>query len=346
MEEKKLIYDLTFDDLLDMVNIWGEPSYRAEQIWHGLYVQLWSEPDQFTSLPLGLRKKIDNYFLFTHLQPSITLNSSDGETHKTLYLLTESQAIETVYMHYEKRRTLCISTQVGCAMDCVFCATGQMGFGRNLSSGEIIEQILFYARQLRASGERVTNVVFMGMGEPFHNYDETIQAIARLNNHKGFNLGSRRFTVSTVGLIPGIRRFTTENLQSNLAVSLHAADDDLRSSLIPINKKYPLNELLNACREYVDHTHRRITFEWALIQDINDSRDQAIRLAKLVKGILCHVNVIPLNPTHDYDGKATTRESAHHFKDELERYGIPCTIRLRRGIDIQAGCGQLAFHHK
>lgn len=346
MEERKLIYDLSYDDLLDMVNTWGLPSYRADQIWHGLYVKLWSDPGQFTSLPLELRQRIDDNFSFSHLQPSLTLNSSDGETNKTLFRLADSQAIETVYMRYEKRRTLCISTQAGCAMDCVFCATGQMGFGRNLSSGEIIEQVLYYAQRLRASGERVTNVVFMGMGEPFHNYNETILAIKRLNHHDGFNLGSRRFTISTIGLIPGIRRFTIENHQSNLAVSLHAADDDLRSSMIPINKKYPLSELISACRDYVDHTHRRITFEWALIQDINDAPYQASRLAQLLKGLLCHVNVIPLNPTQNYRGRASSRESAQRFQNELERHGIPCTIRLRRGIDIQAGCGQLAIHHK
>jgi 23S rRNA (adenine2503-C2)-methyltransferase len=273
----------------------------------------------------------------------MNLSSRDGKTKKTLFRLPDSQAIEAVLMRYLKRRTLCISTQAGCALGCVFCATGQMGFQRNLSSGEIVEQVLYYARQLRSNGKSVTNVVFMGMGEPFHNYDETISAIESLNHHDGFNLGARRFTISTVGLVPAIRRFMTDNRQVNLAVSLHAADDVLRSSMLPINKKYPLNELLNACREYVDHTKRRISFEWALIQDVNDSPEQAKKLARKVRGILCHVNVIPLNPTQDYQGKATTRERARRFKDELERFGVPCTIRLRRGIDIQAGCGQLAI---
>jgi 23S rRNA (adenine2503-C2)-methyltransferase len=227
-------------------------------------------------------------------------------------------------------------------MGCVFCATGQMGFRRNLSSGEIVEQVLYYARDLKSRGEQVTNVVVMGMGEPFHNYEATMAAIDRLNHPDGFNLGARRFTVSTVGLIPLILRFANERRQVNLAISLHAADDELRNSMLPVNRKYPLVDLIESCREYVRKTHRRVTFEWALIQEVNDSPEQARKLAQLVHGLLCHVNIIPLNPTQGYAGKATTRERALAFEEELERHGIPCTIRVRRGIDIQAGCGQLA----
>jgi len=245
-------------------------------------------------------------------------------------------------MRYSKRRTLCISTQAGCAMGCVFCATGQMGFKRNLTSGEIVEQVLFYARMLHTEDEEVTNVVVMGMGEPFHNYHATMAAIDRLNHPDGFNLGARRFTISTVGLVPMIRKFTAEQRQVNLAVSLHASDDELRSSLLPVNRKYSIDEVLAACRDYVDQTHQRITFEWALIRDVNDSPEQARKLALRLHGLLCHVNVIPLNPTERYAGKATTRQRAVIFRAELEKLGIPCSIRLRRGIDIQAGCGQLA----
>ena len=198
-------------------------------------------------------------------------------------------------------------------------------------------------RQLNALGERVTNVVVMGMGEPFHNYDATLQAIERMNHPDGFNFGARRFTISTVGLVPAIRRFAEEKRQVNLAVSLHAATDELRSSLLPVNRKYPLDELFQACRDYVEATHRRITFEWALIQGVNDTLDQAKELVKRLAGMLCHVNVIPLNPTKDYQGQASTQQQARLFKDELEKHGIPCTIRVRRGIDIQAGCGQLAI---
>jgi 23S rRNA (adenine2503-C2)-methyltransferase len=237
-------------------------------------------------------------------------------------------------------------------MGCVFCATGQMGYKRNLSSGEIIEQVLFYARQLAEIGEQVTNIVVMGMGEPFHNYDATLSAIRRLNDGNGFNLGSRKFTISTVGLIPGIRRFTEEHTQINLAISLHAADDDLRTQLLPMNKKYPLDDLFEVCLEYVQKTHRRLSFEWALINGINDTPEQANLLSRRLKAfriggsILCHVNVIPLNPTRKYTGKASTHQNALTFQETLEKAGIPCTIRLRRGIDIQAGCGQLASLNK
>ena len=245
-------------------------------------------------------------------------------------------------MRYENRRTLCISTQSGCALGCVFCATGQMGLNRHLTSGEIIEQVVFFERKLRGINESLTNIVIMGMGEPFQNYANTMAAIDRMNHSKGLNIGSRRFTISTVGLIPQIRRFAREKNQINLAISLHAADDELRSSILPINKRYPLNDLMEACREYVDLTHRRITFEWALIQEVNDSLEQANKLIRLIQGMLCHVNIIPLNPTNGYGGKAATHIRAKNFQSELEQHGIPCTIRERRGIDIQAGCGQLA----
>jgi 23S rRNA (adenine2503-C2)-methyltransferase len=217
-----------------------------------------------------------------------------------------------------------------------------MGFRRNLSSGEIIEQVVFFARELKDSDREITNVVFMGMGEPFHNYEGTLAAIDRLNHKVGMNLGARRFTISTVGLVPEILRFADERRQTNLAVSLHAADDELRNYLLPINKKYPLNELINACRAYISKTNRRITFEWALIQDVNDSIEQAHKLSNLIRGLLSHVNVIPLNPTRGYSGLATKMERAREFQVILERNGIPCTIRARRGIDIHAGCGQLA----
>jgi 23S rRNA (adenine2503-C2)-methyltransferase len=264
------------------------------------------------------------------------------ETQKTLFRLPDGEPIETVRMRYKRRRTLCISSQAGCAMGCVFCATGQMGFRRNLSSGEIVEQVVHYARILEAKEQRVTNVVVMGMGEPFHNYEATLNAIERLNHPEGMNLGARRFTISTVGLVPAIRRFTQEDLQVNLAVSLHAVDDDLRASMLPINHKYPLDELMDACRKYTQKTSRRITFEWALIRDVNDSVQQARKLGELIQDMLAHVNVIPLNPTQGYEGQATTRERAEAFQAELARYNVPCTIRVRRGIDIQAGCGQLA----
>jgi len=382
------IYDLTFEQLAEQIAAWGEPSYRARQVWEGLYHRLYETPGQFSNLPRNLRQKLGEDFAlaspaptpgpsplgggdsntdmgvesaaiptgavqpgqltFSRLQPIRLLESSDGETRKSLFRLPDGRPLEAVLMRYERRRTLCISSQSGCAMGCTFCATGQMGFGRHLTSGEIVEQVLYYARLLAAQGEQVTNVVLMGMGEPFHNYEATLAAIDRLNDPRGINLGERRFTISTVGLVPMIRRFAAEKRQVNLAISLHAAEDELRSSMLPVNRRYPIAELMVACREYLQRTHRRLTFEWALIHSVNDTPEQARKLGALLRtldldgAVLCHVNAIPLNPTHKFAGKATDRQRAHAFKAELERLGIPCTIRLRRGIDIQAGCGQLA----
>jgi len=339
---KPLIYDLDLPELSATLKEWGQPKFRTQQIWQGLYQSLWSSPEEFSNLPKALRERLDEKFSFSHLKPITSLNSTDGETQKTLFHLPDERPIETVRMLYEKRRTLCISTQSGCAMGCVFCATGQMGYLRHLSSGEIIEQVLYFARQLAERGEKVSNVVIMGMGEPFHNYDATLAAIDRLNNPEGMSLGARRFTISTVGLVPSINRFATEKRQINLAISLHAADDELRSSMLPINKRYPIADLMTAVRNYTETTHRRVTFEWALIREVNDTPEQATKLAALLKGMLAHVNIIPLNPTEGFDGKATTPERARNFQSILESKGIPCSIRIRRGIDIQAGCGQLA----
>ena len=344
----RLIYDLSYPDLEQELLNMGEQKYRARQIWDGLYTKLYGSSADFSTLPKSLRSSLADRLAFQHLTPQKSLESRGGETQKTVFTLPDRQAIETVLMQYRDRRTLCISTQAGCAMGCVFCATGQMGYRRNLTSGEIVEQVIYFARRLSQIGEKVTNVVIMGMGEPFHNYEATLAAVDRLNDPEGFALGARRFTISTVGLIPAIERFTKERRQVNLAISLHGADDELRSSLLPVNKKYPLDQLILACRHYVETTKRRITFEWALIQGVNDSIDQANKLAKLLSPLivdgsaLCHVNVIPLNPTRLYSGKATTHLQAEQFKQCLENQGIPCTIRIRRGIEIQAGCGQLA----
>jgi 23S rRNA (adenine2503-C2)-methyltransferase len=337
-----LIYDLNFQELANIVRDWGEPQYRAMQIWQGLYKNLWGSPDQLSNLPKSLRKRLENEFSFSNLNLVASVDSSDGETQKTLFHLPDGRPIETVRMRYDKRRTLCISTQSGCAMGCVFCATGQMGYLRHLSSGEIVEQVLFFARKMAQKSEKVTNIVIMGMGEPFHNYDATLAAIDQLNDPQGMSLGARRFTISTVGLVPAIKRFASEKRQINLAISLHAADDELRSSMMPINKKYPLSVLLSAVQQYLELTHRRVTFEWALIREINDTPEQAHKLAALLKGILAHVNLIPLNPTDGFTGQATTPERAANFQSILINKGIPCSIRIRRGIDIQAGCGQLA----
>ncbi|HEY3312635.1 MAG TPA: 23S rRNA (adenine(2503)-C(2))-methyltransferase RlmN, partial [Anaerolineales bacterium] len=312
-----LIYDLDFSQLNEVVAGWDQPSFRAKQIWAGLYKNFWQTPEEFSDLPKALRDRLAENFRFDILTPTLKLDSSDGLTRKTLFKLQDGRQIEAVLMRYDRRRTLCISTQVGCAMGCTFCATGQMGFTRHLTSGEIVAQVMYYARLLHDEQDVVTNIVLMGMGEPFHNYANTMTAIDRLNDPLGYNFGARRFTISTSGLVPAIRQFAAEKRQVNLAVSLHAAEDGLRTSMMPVNKKYDLEELIQACREYVELTGRRITFEWALINGVNDSPEEAAKLAALLKGLLCHVNAIPLNPTTGYQGKATTRERAEAFKHSL-----------------------------
>jgi 23S rRNA (adenine2503-C2)-methyltransferase len=337
-----LIYDLDLPGLEELVTSLGAPRYRAKQIWEGVYRHNYASWQEFTSLPDALRTRLESGFSLAPLEAVARLRSSDGQTQKTAFRLSDGKQIETVAMRYTERVTLCISSQAGCAMGCVFCATGQMGFKRHLTSGEIVAQVLHYARELKLEGLKPTNVVIMGMGEPFHNYDNTMAAVDRLNDATGFNFGARRFTISTVGLPAMIRRFADEQRQANLAVSLHAADDVTRSRMLPINRKYSIDEVLDACRYYVQRTHRRVTFEWALIDGENDGVEHATLLAGRLRGLLCHVNAIPLNPTMGYSGKATSRSRALLFKAELERRGIPCTVRLRRGIDIAAGCGQLA----
>jgi 23S rRNA (adenine2503-C2)-methyltransferase len=239
----------------------------------------------------------------------------------------------------DERRTACISTQAGCAMGCVFCATGQMGFARHLTAAEIFEQAMMFARDLEAQGDRLSNVVLMGMGEPFHNYGESVQAIRRLMSDLG--IGARHITVSTVGLVPQIRQFADEGLQVRLAISLHAATDQERTALLPVNKRWPLREVLAACHYYIEKTGRRITFEWALILGENDTPEQAHALGALLQGMLCHANLIPLNPTPGYEGGPSSVERVNRFVTILGEYGVPATVRVRRGIDIDAGCGQL-----
>ena len=337
------LFELSLTDLTSVLKEWGEPPFRAKQIWGWTYQRLAGSFDDMSDLPKNLRARLNAEIQFTRLTPVINQTSKDKSTNKILFALSDQHKIESVLMHYRDRHTTCISTQAGCAMGCVFCATGQMGFDRHLSAGEIVEQVMWFARDLHQEGDKLSNIVIMGMGEPFHNYEATLQAVDRLTDPEAFNFGARRITISSVGLIPMIQRFADEHRQVNLAVSLHAATNDLRNELLPINKKYPLEALMQACRDYVAKTHRRITFEWALIQGKNDGAQQAHALVKLLSNpkLMCHVNIIPLNPTHDYAGAASERERVDQFKNILDASGIPCTVRVRRGIDIDAGCGQL-----
>ncbi len=336
------LYDLSKDQLTDKITGWGVPRYRADQVWEWLYQHKATSFDAMHNLPQTLREKLTAETRISGLETVRELHSSNDETRKTLFRLPDGQLIETVLMEYAGvRRTACISTQAGCAMGCVFCATGQMGFARNLTVGEIIEQVIHVARILESEDERLSNVVLMGMGEPFHNYDASLEAIRRIIDPDGLGIGQRHVTVSTVGLVPAIRRFAEEELQVRLAISLHAATDEERSALLPVNQRYPISELMGAVREYVDQTGRRVSFEWALIAGETDTPEQAHALGSLLKGLFCHVNLIPLNPTSGYRGKKSPEGWANRFVHILESYNIPATVRVRRGIDINAGCGQL-----
>jgi len=334
-------YDLSYVEVENSIVELGHQPFRVKQIWEWVYQKYVANFDEMTNLPLSMRVQLDNMFTLGAFTIVSSQRSSDNQTTKVLFRLLDGQLIETVLMKYKKRRTLCISTQVGCAMGCVFCATGQMGFYRNLSTGDIIAQVLYFANQLSQVEQRVTNVVLMGMGEPLHNYDNTLSAIDRLTDSNGFNLGARKITISTVGLVPAIIRYADEQRQTRLAISLHAATDAERNRLIPVSKKWPLSELMDACRYYIDRTGRRLTFEWALIHEENDTREQAAALGQLLRGMLCHVNLIPLNPTSGYEGGPSMRDRVEEFQEELARFGVSSTVRVRRGIDIQAGCGQL-----
>jgi len=333
------LYDLSQDALNDLLTQWGQPRFRAKQIWAWLYEKPVSSFDLMSDIPTPLRDRLRAETALGALMIADERVSKDG-TVKRLYELHDGQLIESVLMPYDDhRRTACISTQAGCAMGCTFCATGQMGFARHLTAAEIVEQVVRFAQVLHADGERLSNIVFMGMGEPFHNYDASLEAIRRLMVDLG--IGARHITVSTVGLVPQIRQFADEGLQVKLAISLHAATDKEREKLLPVNKRYPLADLIDACRYYIEKAGRRVSFEWALIAGKNDTPEQANALGNLLAGMLVHVNLIPLNLTGGYDGRPSDSEATKRFIAILESYGVPATVRVRRGIDIDAGCGQL-----
>jgi 23S rRNA (adenine2503-C2)-methyltransferase len=331
-------YDLDRAALADLLD--GEPRYRVDQVWDGLYRQL-ATPGELTALPKALRARLDD-----ELPPALARVAESatpgGDTVKWLFGLEDGARIETVLMHYRDRTTVCVSTQAGCAMGCGFCATGQGGFERHLSTGEIVEQVVRAARRARDDGRRLGNVVFMGMGEPLANYDRVWPAVERI--HGDLGLSARHLTLSTVGLVPGIRRLAAEDLPVNLAVSLHAANDALRDELVPINKRYPLSVLMGACADHLRAKGRRLSFEWALIDGTNDRRSDAVELAELARTLplAAHVNLIPLNPTPGYRTRGTPREGVRRFRRWLEDQGVNATIRRNRGTDIDAACGQLA----
>ena len=327
-------YDCSRADLAALLE--GEAAYRVDQVWDGLY-RRGAEPAAMTDLPAALRAR-----LAEALPPALALvaesQSEGGETVKSLWSLGDGSRVETVLMAYRDRVTVCISSQAGCGLGCVFCATGQAGLTRNLSAGEIVEQVV--AARRRAAPRRLGNVVFMGMGEPLANLGPVWAAVERLHHDVG--ISARRITVSTVGLVPGIRRLAEASLPVNVAVSLHAANDGLRDRLVPINRRYPLAVLTAACHQYVAATRRRLSLEWAMIDGVNDRRSDAFELAAIARPLRAHVNLIPLNPTPGYPARGTPLPGVRAFRDRLVELGVNATIRDNRGTEIDAACGQLA----
>lgn len=331
-------YDVGREELATLLA--GTPRYRVDQVWNGLYTRL-GEPDTWTDLPKALRAELTER-LPPALQPVTESVSDRGDTVKFLWELEGGSRVETVLMLYRDRATVCISSQAGCAMACGFCATGQAGFTRHLSVGEIVEQVVRATERARSVDRRVSNVVFMGMGEPLANEATVWAAVERI--HGDLGLSARHITISTVGIIPGIRALAERPLPVNLAVSLHAANDARRDELVPINRRYPIDDLVDACRDYLQVRNRRISFEWAMIEGVNDRDSDARELAALCRRLrpAAHVNLIPLNPTPGYPTRGSSLARVHEFRDLLETLGANATVRQNRGTEIDAACGQLA----
>ena len=326
-------YDLSRSELAELLE--GEPRYRVDQVWDGLHRQH-REPAELTNVPKALRSAIEE-LLPPGLTPIKEVATDHNKTIKQLWQLVDGHLIESVLMHYRDRSTVCVSSQAGCAMACSFCATGQVGFDRHLTTGEIVEQVVRAAQ--RSGDRRVSNVVFMGMGEPLANFDNVWPAIERI--HDDLGIGARKITVSTVGVVPGIERLSRQELPVSLAVSLHSANDRVRSRIAPINRTYPLRKLAEALHSYRRAKNRRLSFEWAMMAGVNDSETAARELAAFVRPLNAHVNLIPLNPTPGFSTPGTDLDLIHWFRDLLESFGVNATIRSNRGSDIDAACGQL-----
>ena len=342
------LYDLTLADLAERVTDLGVPAYRATQLAEWAYRHQATDYAAMTNLPSALRAQLAETLPLSTLTPVREQIADGGETIKTLYRTFDNQFVETVLMFYPDRATVCVSCQIGCAVGCAFCATGLGGLGRNLSAGEMVAQVVDAVRGARARGRSLTNVVMMGMGEPFQNYAETMRFVRILHEPQGLNLGARRITISTSGIVPRIEALAEEPFQVNLAVSLHAPKDELRDRLVPVNKRWPIRDLMDACRRYVERTGRRISFEYALMAGINDGDEVAEDLADLLRrsGVLCHVNLIPFNPVEVLRFERSTPDQIERFAGILRDAGIPTTVRYSRGVDIAAACGQLRAQHE
>lgn len=333
----KNIKDYNLEQLKDELESLGEKKYRAEQIFKWIYVDKVNSFDEMTNLSISLREILKNNYSINSFKVIKRQVSSDG-TQKFLFDILDGNAIESVLMKYHHGNTICVSSQVGCKMGCKFCASTGIKFVRSLSAGEIVEQVLAVERE---SGEKISNIVFMGIGEPLDNYDNVIHAIRILNNPKGLNIGARHISVSTSGIVPRIYDLAKENIQCTLSVSLHATNNEKRSQMMPINKKYSIEELIKACKDYINITNKRISFEYALAKDNNDNLEDAKQLVSLLKGMLCHVNLIPINKIENGNFVKSSNENIIKFRDYLNDNGIVATIRRELGSDIDAACGQL-----
>lgn len=341
---KPFIYDLSIKQLEDWVKEAGQPAYRAAQIYDWLYVKRVNSFAAMTNLPKAFRRQLEDSFQFVTLNEITRFRSRDG-TVKFLFGLHDGHAIETVIMKHNYGNSVCVTTQVGCRIGCTFCASTLGGLKRNLSSGEIVAQVVKAQQMLDEQGERVSSVVVMGSGEPFENYEATMAFLRTITEPKGLNIGQRHITVSTSGIIPNIYRFADEKTQIGFAVSLHAPNDELRSRLMPVNRRYPFRDLIEACKYYIRTTGRRITFEYALIGGVNDRPEHAEELADVLQGMLCHVNLIPVNHVPERKYVRTPKEDIFAFKRVLEKRNINTTIRREQGHDIEAACGQLRAKH-
>lgn len=364
MSEPVDLYNLSLPELTDFLKSHGQPGFRAKQVYRQLYVNLVNTLEGMTDLPKALRETLDGQVVFGGLRLVKVFRGDGGLTRKALWAFPDGATVEAVLMVYPGRATVCVSSQAGCPMGCVFCATAKLGHLHDLTPGMMIQQVLWAARELQTvrsdfdadAGRKhrvdqenfpanLSNVVYMGMGEPFNNYDQWWASVERLHEPGGFNLGARSFTVSTVGLVPGIERLTKEELPINLAVSLHTPRDDERSALMPVNRRYPIAMLMDSVRTYTRETRRRVSFEYVLLAGKNDSVEEADELARLLTEggkMLCHVNLIPWNAVSGSDLARSTRNRVSAFRDRLESHGVPATVRIQRGADIDAACGQLA----
>ncbi len=333
----KNIKDYNLEELKNELKEIGEKPFRAEQIFKWLYHEKVQSFDEMTNLSLELREKLKENYTICNFNILKKQESKDG-TIKYLFDVLDDNAIETVLMKYHHGNSICVSSQIGCKMGCKFCASTGINFIRNLTSGEIVEQII---RVEQDTGERISNVVLMGIGEPLDNYDNVVNAIRLINHPKGLNIGARHISISTSGLVPKIYQLAEENIQCTLSISLHATDNQKRNRMMPVNNTYPIEELLQACKDYIAKTNRRISFEYALAKDNNDNLEDAKQLVKLLKGMLCHVNLIPINKIENGKFDKSSNENIMKFRDYLNDHGIVATIRRELGSDIDAACGQL-----